>query len=101
MKLLAMVATHGTVIIRGFSARTSQHTHRYAHDKRISTCYLQTAQIRGSDCAVFNLILRAWKLVVEAMDLRRVNLFTPFLSPVLPYLGARDVRPRGHSGFDV
>jgi len=52
-------------------------------------------------CAVFNLVPRAWKLGVEVMDLRRVNLFTPFLSPVLPYLGARDVRPRGHSGFDV
>jgi len=38
-------------------------------------------------CAVFNLIPRAWKLGVEVMDLRCVNLFTPFLSPVLPYLG--------------
>ena len=101
MKLLAMVATHGTVIIRGFSARTSQHTHRYAHDKRISTCYLQTAQIRGSDCAVFNLILRAWKLVVEAMDLRRVNLFTPFLSPVLSYLGPETFLLEDTLGFDV
>ena len=30
---------------------------------------------------------RAWELGVEVMDLRRVNLFTPLLSPVLPYLG--------------
>jgi hypothetical protein len=37
-------------------------------------------------CAVFNLVPRAWKRGVEVMDLRRVNQFTPFLSPVLPYL---------------
>ena len=36
--------------------------------------------------AVFNLEPRAWKLGVEVMDLRSVNLFTPFLSPILPYL---------------
>jgi len=35
---------------------------------------------------VFNLVPRTWKLGVEVMDLRRVNLFTPFLSPVVPYL---------------
>jgi hypothetical protein len=40
------------------------------------------------ECAVFNLVPRSWKLGVEVMDLRRVNLFTPFLSPVLPYLGS-------------
>ena len=34
-----------------------------------------------------DLIPRVWKLGVEVMDLRRVNLFTPFLSPVLSYLG--------------
>jgi hypothetical protein len=38
-------------------------------------------------CAVFNLVPRAWKLGVEVMDLCRVNLFTPFLESVLPYLG--------------
>jgi hypothetical protein len=38
-------------------------------------------------CSVFNLVPRAGKLGVEVMDLRRVNLFTPFLSPVLPNLG--------------
>jgi len=38
-------------------------------------------------CAVFNLVHRAWKLGVEVMDLLRVNLFIPFLSPVLLYLG--------------
>jgi hypothetical protein len=37
-------------------------------------------------CAVFNLVPRARKLGVEVTDLRLVNLFTPFLSPVLPYL---------------
>jgi hypothetical protein len=38
-------------------------------------------------CAVFNLVPQAWKLGVEVMDLRRVKLFTPFLDPVLHYLG--------------
>jgi hypothetical protein len=44
-------------------------------------------QIFLSRCAVFNLVPRAWKLGVEVMDLRLVNLFTPFLSSVLPCLG--------------
>jgi hypothetical protein len=38
-------------------------------------------------CAVFNLVPQAWKLDIEVMDLRRVNLFTPSLSPILSYLG--------------
>ena len=37
-------------------------------------------------CAVFNLVPQAWKLDVEVMDLRRVNLFTSSLSPVLSYV---------------
>ena len=36
---------------------------------------------------MFNLVPRTWKLGVEVMDLRRVNLFNPFLCPLLPYLG--------------
>jgi hypothetical protein len=44
-------------------------------------------KIQSELCAVFNLVPRTWKLGVEVMDLRRVNLFTPFLSPVVPYLG--------------
>jgi hypothetical protein len=36
---------------------------------------------------MFNLVPRVLKLGVEVMDLHCVNLFTPSLSPVLPYLG--------------
>ena len=53
-----------------------------------------------SACAVFNLVTRAWKLGVEVMDLRRVNLFTPSLSPVLPYLGPETFLLED-TGFDV
>jgi hypothetical protein len=46
-----------------------------------------SSRLVASLCAVFNLVPWAWKLGVEVMDLRRVNLFSPFLSPVLHYLG--------------
>jgi hypothetical protein len=48
---------------------------------------LEGSEFDSLACALYNLVPRAWKLGVEVMDLRRVNLFTLFLSPVLPYLG--------------
>jgi hypothetical protein len=43
-------------------------------------------KVNWYSCAVFNLVPRPWKLGVEVMDLRRINLFTPSLYPALPYL---------------
>jgi hypothetical protein len=54
------------------------------------TCFIKyshSPKLRQNFCAVFNLVPWAWKLGIEVMDLCRVKLFTPSLSPVMPYLG--------------
>jgi hypothetical protein len=57
-------------------------------------------EVNWHPCAVYNPVARAWKLGVEVMDLRRINLFNPYLSPVLPYLGPETFLFED-TGFDV
>ena len=62
-------------IIQGYLARTSQYTYRYAHDKRISMCYLHTAEIQGSD------LLRCYRLTSKNANPTAQHHISKYLHP--------------------